>query len=234
MDLIKRDTPRDIKFEIDINPYAAGSVLVKFGNTKVHVTAAVEESVAPWLRGKGQGWVTAEYSMLPMATHDRNRRERKGVSGRSQEIQRLIGRSLRAAVDMKLLGERTITLDCDVLVADGGTRTASISGAYVALSLAIRKLLDGGKIQRDPIVEQIGAISAGVNKDGEVIVDLNYQEDSSCETDMNVVMTRRGNLVEIQGTAEGLPFSRLQLDALVTACERGLEVVFSQQDKILK
>ena len=231
---VKRDTPREIQITPNINPYADGSVLVEFGNTKVHVTASIEESVPGWLRGQEKGWVTAEYSMLPMSTHSRNRRERKGVSGRSQEIQRLIGRSLRAAVDMEKLGERLITVDCDVLVADGGTRTASITGGYVALAMAINKLLFTKSISENPLVKQIAAISVGVNKMGEIISDLNYEEDSSCETDMNVVMTSEGEYVEVQGTAEGHPFSREELDAILAAASKSLKVIFEIQNKVLE
>ena len=233
MSLIERDTPRPIKFTSGINPYALGSVLVEFGNTKVHVTAVLEDSVPPWMRGKGKGWVTAEYAMLPSSTHSRVQRERKGVSGRSQEIQRLIGRSLRSIVDLKLLGERQITVDCDVLVADGGTRTASISGGYVALSLAIKKLMEMGEIQTSPIREGLGAISVGINKKGKIIADLNYEEDSSCETDMNIVMTDNGKFVEVQGTAEGAPFSPEQLNALIECASKALETVFQKQKDIL-
>ena len=211
MSLIKRSTPRKVSFTPNINPYAAGSVIAEFGNTKVHITVTVEESVPPWMRGQNKGWVTGEYNMLPSATHSRNRRERSKVSGRTQEIQRLIGRSLRSIVDLEKLGERSIVVDCDVLVADGGTRTTSISGAYVALSLAIKKLMEEGKITETPIIEQLGAISVGVDTEGKVIADLNYEEDSSCETDMNIVMTREGRFIEIQGTAEGQPFSKEQL-----------------------
>lgn len=233
MSLIKRDTPRKINFTTGINPYAHGSVLVEFGNTKVHVTAVVEENVPGWMRGSNKGWVTAEYAMLPSSTHDRNRRERKGVSGRSQEIQRLIGRSLRAVVDMQKLGERQIIVDCDVLVADGGTRTASISGGFVALSLAVNKLIAGGLITESPISEKLGAISVGINKEGKIIADLNYEEDSSCEADVNVVMTESGKFVEVQGTAEGEPFSREQLDALLECAKTAMLTIFDEQKKAI-
>lgn len=233
MSIIERTTPRKITFTPNINPYAAGSVLAEFGQTKVHITATVEDSIPPWLRGKGQGWVTAEYNMLPGATHTRSRRERSKVGGRTYEIQRLIGRSLRAIVDLEKLGEVSIQVDCDVLVADGGTRTTSISGAYVALSLAIKKLMNEGKIAENPIRTQLGAISVGVNSKGKVIADLNYEEDSSCETDMNIVMTKKGEFIEIQGTAEGRPFSKDHLAGLVEAAEASLKVVFSEQDKAL-
>ncbi|MCB9096035.1 MAG: ribonuclease PH [Halobacteriovoraceae bacterium] len=231
---ILRDTPREINIQTKINPYAAGSVIVSFGNTKVHVTATVEESVPPWMRDSKKGWVTAEYAMLPSSTHTRSRRERKGISGRSQEIQRLIGRSLRAAIDLEKLGERTITIDCDVLVADGGTRTTSISGAYVALALAIRKLQSEGKISKSPLTHQIAAISVGVTRDGAIISDLNYDEDSSCETDMNIVMTKSGEFVEVQGTAEGKPFSREEFNALIECAEKSLKIIFEKQDAALR
>src|SRR5690606_21450182 len=174
MSLIKRDTPRPIKFTTGINPYAAGSVIAEFGNTKVHITANVQESVPSFLKGKGQGWVTAEYAMLPSSTHTRSDRERKGPSGRTQEIQRLIGRSLRSIVDMKKLGERSILIDCDVIVADGGTRTTSISGAYVALEMAVKKLMSSGLLSENPIKDGLAAISIGINNADEVIADLNY------------------------------------------------------------
>ncbi len=225
--------PRPIKFSPSGNPYAAGSIIAEFGNTKVHVTATVEESIPPFLKGKGQGWVTGEYAMLPSATHTRGRRERDGMGGRTQEIQRLIGRSLRTIVDLKKLGERSIIVDCDVLVADGGTRTTSISGAYVALALAVKKLMKDGVLAENPIREQVAALSVGINKDGEVIADLNYEEDSTCETDMNIVMTKGGKFIEIQGTAERDPFSQDELDAILTAAKHALKVVFAEQDKVL-
>lgn len=234
MQKIKRNTPRVVKFTPGINPYALGSTLAEFGNTKIHITATVEESVPPFLRNSGQGWVTAEYSMLPGSTHTRIRRDRKGIGGRAHEIQRLIGRSLRGVVDLEKLGERTITVDCDVLVADGGTRTASISGGFVALKLAIQKLLNEGLIQEDPIIQQIGAISVGINSAGEIIADLNYEEDSSCETDMNIVMTKSGEFIEVQGTAEGRAFSRGEMDGLLTCATESLKVVFEEQDRLFQ
>ncbi|MEC7183371.1 MAG: ribonuclease PH [Bdellovibrionota bacterium] len=233
MSLIERENPREIKFTPRINPYAAGSTLVEFGNTKVQVTASIEESVPPFMRGQERGWITAEYSMLPSSTHTRSRRERSKVSGRTQEIQRLIGRSLRAVVDLESLGERSITIDCDVLIADGGTRTASISGAYVALELACRKLISEGVIEKNPVKKSLAALSVGINGQGKVIADLNYEEDSSCETDMNIVMTQDGEFVEIQGTAEGVPFSKEQLGALVDCAEKALKKVFEEQKRAL-
>ena len=234
MSLIKRDTPRPIKFTPGINPYAAGSVMAEFGNTKVHITANVQESVPPFLKGKGQGWVTAEYAMLPSSTHTRSDRERKGASGRTQEIQRLIGRCLRSIVDMQKLGERSIMIDCDVIVADGGTRTTSISGAYVALEMAVKKLMSAGLLKENPIKDSLQAISIGINKENEVIADLNYEEDSSCGTDMNIVMTGSGKFVEVQGTAEGEPFSMDHLQALLGCAQTALKVVMKAQKETLE
>jgi ribonuclease PH len=234
MSLIKRDTPREIKFTTGINPYAHGSVIAEFGNTKVHITATVEEEVPRWMKGSGKGWVTAEYAMLPGSTHDRIRRETKGPKGRTQEIQRLIGRSLRAVVDFQKLGERQIIVDCDVLVADGGTRTTSISGAFVALEIAIKKLMNDGLLKETPIKERLGALSVGINGEGKIIADLDYEEDSSCEADVNVVMTESGKFVEVQGTAEGEPFSREQLDALLECSKTALRHVFSAQKDAVK
>ena len=229
MSLIKRENPRPIKFTPAINPYAHGSVMAEFGNTKVHITASVQESVPPFLKGKGQGWLTAEYAMLPSSTHTRSDRERKGPSGRTQEIQRLIGRALRSIVDLAKLGERTIMIDCDVIVADGGTRTTSISGAYVALEMAVKKLMKDGLLRENPIREGLAAISIGINKSGEIIADLNYEEDSSCGTDMNIVMTSGGKFVEVQGTAEGAPFSMEELQALLACAQKALNVVMTEQ-----
>ena len=233
MSLISRNTPRKIKFTKNVNHYAYGSVIVEFGNTKVHVTATVEESVPGWMRGSNKGWVTGEYSMLPSSTHTRSRRERSKVGGRTQEIQRLIGRSLRAIVDLEKLGERSIVVDCDVLVADGGTRTASISGAYVALKLAVDKLTGEGKLSADPIKEPIAALSVGISKENKVIADLNYEEDSSCETDMNIVMTKSGKFVELQGTAEGEPFSQDYLMGIIECAQVAIKDVFQAQDEAL-
>lgn len=234
MSLIKRDTPRPIKFTPNINPYAYGSVMAEFGNTKVHVTASVQESVPPFLKGKGQGWMTAEYAMLPSSTHTRSERERKGASGRTQEIQRLIGRSLRSIVDLSKLGERTIMIDCDVIVADGGTRTTSISGAYIALEMAVRRLMKEGLLKQNPIKDGLCAISIGINSKNEVIADLNYEEDSSCETDMNIVMTSSGKFVEVQGTAEKEPFSMEHLNSLLACAQTALKVVIKEQQATLE
>lgn len=233
MSMIKRSTPRIIKFTPNINPYASGSVIAEFGNTKVHITASVEESIPSWMKGSEKGWVTAEYNMLPGSTHTRSRRERSKVGGRTQEIQRLIARSLRSVVDLKVLGERMITVDCDVLVADGGTRTTSISGAFIALRMACEKLVSEGKISKNPIKESLGALSVGMNAEGEVLADLNYEEDSSCEIDMNVVMTESGKFVEVQGTAEGEPFPREVLNSLLECAETAMKVVFEEQNKVL-
>lgn len=234
MSLIKRDTPRPIKFTPHINPYAYGSVMAEFGNTKVHITASVQESVPPFLKGKGQGWLTAEYAMLPSSTHTRSERERKGASGRTQEIQRLIGRALRSVVDMNKLGERTIMVDCDVIVADGGTRTTSISGAYIALEMAVRRLMKEGLLKENPIKDGLCAISIGINSKNEVIADLNYEEDSSCETDMNIVMTSSGKFVEVQGTAEKEPFSMAHLSDLLACAQSALKVVIKEQQATLE
>ena len=234
MSLIKRDTPREIKITKNINPYAYGSVIAEFGNTKVHITATVEADVPRWMKGTGKGWVTAEYSMLPGSTHDRVRRERNQVGGRTQEIQRLIARSLRAVVDMKKLGEMQIILDCDVLVADGGTRTTSISGAFVALEIAIERLIAEGKLTSSPISEKLAALSVGLDKDSMAIADLNYEEDSTCEADVNIVMTESGKFVEVQGTAEGEPFSREQLNAILDCGGIAMKKVFEAQSQALK
>ena len=232
--IIERKFPRNIQYTSNPNPYAKGSVIAECGNTKVYITVTVEEGVPSFLKGKNEGWLTAEYSMLPSATHSRNKRERNGASGRTQEIQRLIGRSLRSVIDFKKLGERTVQIDCDVIVADGGTRTTSISGAYVALSLAMKKLMQEQVLKENPITEQLAAISVGINKNGKAIADLNYEEDSSCETDLNIVMTKKGKFVEIQGTAEGEPFSHDQLMALLECAKSSLEVVFAKQDEAIK
>lgn len=233
MSLIERVDPREIRFTTGINPHHPASVLAEFGKTKVYITAIIERKVPPWMKDQGKGWVTAEYAMLPGSSDTRIRRERKSVSGRTQEIQRLIGRSLRAIVDLEKMGECSILIDCDVLVADGGTRTTSISGAYIALQLAVDYLMREGVIHTNPIIEPLAALSVGINKEGRVIADLNYIEDSSCETDMNIVMTRSGKFVEIQGTAEGEPFSRQQLDALLECAESALKNVFAAQEKVL-
>ena len=210
--------------------HAEGSVLISIGDTKVLCTASIEERVPPHKKGSGEGWVTAEYGMLPRATHTRGDREaaRGKQSGRTQEIQRLIGRSLRCVVDLKKLGERQITIDCDVLQADGGTRCASITGAYVALQDAVNVLLAKGLLKESPIVDSIAAVSVGIGNEGPLL-DLDYPEDSSCETDMNVVMTGAGKFVEIQGTAEGVPFSKTDMEKLVALAEKGIRELIVEQ-----
>ena len=227
---------RDIKITRHFTQHAEGSVLVEFGNTKVICTASVSESVPRFLKGKGQGWVTAEYGMLPRATHTRGDREAaKGKqSGRTQEIQRLIGRSMRSVFDLKLLGERTIHLDCDVLQADGGTRTAAITGAFVAARDAVNQLLEKKLIAQDPIKDHVAAISVGIYQ-GTPVLDLDYAEDSACDTDMNVVMTAQGGIIEVQGTAEGAAFSRKELDQLLNLAESGIkELVKLQKEALAK
>ena len=216
--------------------HAEGSVLIEFGATRVLCTASVEERVPPHKRGSGEGWVTAEYGMLPRATHTRGDREaaRGKQSGRTQEIQRLIGRSMRAVFDLKKLGERTIQLDCDVLQADGGTRTAAITGAFVAAQDAVNGLLAAGKITESPITASVAAISVGIVQ-GKPLLDREYTEDSACDTDMNVVMTGAGHFVEVQGTAEGAAFSRAEMDQLLTLAEKGItELMSLQQQSLLK
>ncbi|MEW6389242.1 MAG: ribonuclease PH [Pseudomonadota bacterium] len=224
------DQMRAVTLETGVNRYAEGSCLISFGHTKVLVTATVEESLPGWLRNKGQGWVTAEYGMLPRATHSRGRREAAAgkQSGRTQEIQRLIGRSLRAIVDLKALGERQITLDCDVVQADGGTRTASITGAWVALRLATKYLLDEGVLKADPIIGQVAAVSCGVFNDTPVL-DLDYEEDSSAEADSNFVLTNAGDIVEIQATGEKRGFTRAEFEALYGLAEKGIGELFALQ-----
>ena len=225
---------REVRITRNFTRHAEGSVLIEMGDTQVLCTASVEESVPGFLRGKGQGWVTAEYGMLPRATHTRSAREAaKGKqSGRTQEIQRLIGRSLRAVTDLKALGERQITLDCDVLQADGGTRCASITGAWLALWDACEQLVANGKLAENPIRDHVAAISVGIFE-GAAVLDLDYPEDSSCDTDMNVVMTGRGGIVEIQGTAEGEPFTRVQMSALVDLAEAGIGELIARQKAVI-
>ncbi len=215
---------RPLTIETGVNRYAEGSVVVKAGHTHVLCTASIEESVPAWLKGKGQGWVTAEYSMLPRSTHTRSKRDREKVSGRTQEIQRLIGRALRSMVDLKALGERSVMIDCDVLQADGGTRTASITGACVALALALSRLRKEGKLATDPWLDTVAAISVGM-RNGEVLVDLDYDEDSTCEVDMNFVMTGKGLFVEVQGTAEKTAFSESDLQAMTAGAKGAIEKI---------
>ena len=224
------DILRAVTMETGVNRYAEGSCLVSFGHTRVLVTCSVDDGVPGWLRGKGQGWVTAEYGMLPRATHTRGRREAATgkQSGRTQEIQRLIGRSLRAVTDLRLLGERQITLDCDVVQADGGTRTAAITGAWVALRLATRYLLEEEVLKADPILDQVAAVSCGVFADTPVL-DLDYEEDSTAEADSNFVLTGKGDIVEIQATGEKRGFTRPEFEALFGLAEKGIAELFAIQ-----
>jgi ribonuclease PH len=225
---------RPVRLTRDFTVHAEGSVLVEFGATRVLCTASVEERVPPFRKGSGEGWVTAEYGMLPRATHTRSDREaaRGKQSGRTQEIQRLIGRSLRAVFDLRLLGERTITLDCDVLQADGGTRTAAITGACVAAHDAVTKLLAAGKLERSPLTGFVAAVSVGI-VDGTPLLDLEYIEDSACDTDMNVVMTGAGHFIEIQGTAEGAAFSRAEMNQLLDLADGGIRSLIAAQKAAL-
>jgi ribonuclease PH len=229
------DQLRPVRITRNFTIHAEGSVLIEFGSTRVLCTASVEEKVPPHKRGSGEGWVTAEYGMLPRATHTRGDREaaRGKQSGRTQEIQRLIGRSLRAVFDLKKLGERTITLDCDVLQADGGTRTAAITGAFVAAQDAVNKLLRDGKLAASPIAGHVAAVSVGI-VEGTELLDLEYVEDVACDTDMNVVMTGAGHYVEVQGTAEGVAFTRKEMDELLRLADKGIAELVALQEKALK
>jgi ribonuclease PH len=228
------DQLRNVRFEPGFSRHAEGSVLVEFGATRLLCTASIEDSVPSFLRGANQGWITAEYGMLPRATHTRTPREAaKGrQSGRTQEIQRLIGRALRATADMKALGERTVTLDCDVLQADGGTRTAAICGAYMALVMAVETLVRDGDLARHPLHGQVAAVSVGIFR-GVAVLDLDYAEDSAAETDMNVVMNDAGAFVEVQGTAEGHAFRRDELDRLLDLAAQGIREIMSVQRQAL-
>ena len=228
------DQLRNVRITRNYTMHAEGSVLIEFGNTKVLCTASVEERVPPHKRGSGEGWLTAEYGMLPRATHTRSDREaaRGKQTGRTQEIQRLIGRSLRAAFDLKLLGERTIQLDCDVIQADGGTRTAAITGAWVAAHDAVTSLLNKGAITQSPIIASVAAISVGI-VDTQPMLDLEYREDVACDTDMNVVMTGAGHFIEVQGTAEGAAFSRKEMDQLLNLAEKGISELIALQNQAL-
>lgn len=219
---------RPVSFEMDTSAYAEGSCIVSFGNTKVLCTASVEDRIPKWLKGGDEGWVTAEYSMLPRATHTRIKRDKAFSGGRSQEISRLIGRSLRACVDMKAIPEKSIIVDCDVLQADGGTRTASITGGFVALARAFEFLKSQGQIEKNPLKFQVAGLSSGfVN--GELLVDLDYEEDSNCDSDVNFVLTSDKALVEVQGTAEGAPFTALQLGELIENTQKASQVLFEAQ-----
>ncbi len=230
------DALRPVTFETGVNRYAEGSCLVSFGHTRVLVTATLEDNIPPFLKGRGQGWVTAEYGMLPRATHTRGRREAAlgKQSGRTQEIQRLIGRSMRAVCDMRALGERQIVLDCDVIQADGGTRTAAITGAWVALRLATRHLMEEGLVERDPVLDQVAAVSCGVFKNVPVL-DLDYEEDSSAEADSNFVLTGAGDIVEIQATGEKRGFTVAEFEALFSLARGGIaQLLELQRDAVAK
>ncbi|MEG7380187.1 ribonuclease PH [Bacillus subtilis] len=231
----QHDELRPITFELDFISHPEGSVLITAGNTKVICNASVEDRVPPFLRGGGKGWITAEYSMLPRATNQRTIRESsKGkITGRTMEIQRLIGRALRAVVDLDKLGERTIWIDCDVIQADGGTRTASITGAFLAMAIAIGKLLKAGTIKANPITDFLAAISVGMDKEQGILLDLNYEEDSSAEVDMNVIMTGGGRFVELQGTGEEATFSREDLNGLLGLAEKGIQELIDKQKEVL-
>jgi len=228
------DQLRSVRIQRDYTRHAEGSVLIEFGDTRVLCTASVEDKVPGFLRGRGQGWVTAEYGMLPRSTNTRTDREaaRGKQSGRTQEIQRLIGRSLRAVTDMEKLGERTVQIDCDVIQADGGTRTAGITGAFVALHDAISVLMRRGLVAESPLRDFVAAVSVGI-VEGAPVLDLDYAEDSACDTDMNVVMTGSGGFVEVQGTAEGAPFSQAQMDALMVLAQRGIVELIAKQKEAL-
>ena len=228
------DEIREITIEVDATKHAEGSCLIKCGATHVLCTASLEERVPPFLKNTGLGWVTAEYGMLPRATHTRMRREAAAgkQSGRTQEIQRLIGRSLRAGIDRSALGERQITVDCDVIQADGGTRTASITGAYVALKLAVARLMEEGLVKQDPVIEGLAAISVGINKETPIL-DLCYLEDSAAEVDANFVMTESGKIIEVQGTAEGAPFSKDELMEMMGLAEKGIGELIELQKEVI-
>ena len=228
------DQLRPVKIELGVNLHAEGSCLIEMGRTRVWITASVDDRVPMHRRGSGHGWITAEYSMLPRATHDRGSREaiQGRIGGRTHEIQRLIGRSLRAAVDMGKIGERTITLDCDVLQADGGTRTASITGAFIAMYVAIKRMKDARMISELPIRQHLAAVSCGV-VDGTAVLDLDYTEDFQASTDLNCVMTEDGRLVELQATAEGAPYSRAELDSMVSLAFKGIKELIVAQKRAL-
>ena len=223
---------RPLEITKNVNLYAEGSCLIKFGNTKVLCTASVEEKVPAWMQGQNRGWITAEYSLLPRATQTRVARETKGVGGRTHEIQRLIGRSLRAAVDLTQMPDICIQIDCDVLQADGGTRTASISGGFVALYMALDNLVKQGRLPRNPVREYVAAVSCGICN-GEAVLDLDYNEDSHAEADTNFVLTESGKIVEVQATAEGAVFSEQQFDELFRLAKSGIHQIIREQKKIL-
>jgi len=223
---------RTVKITPNISEYAEGSALVEFGRTRVLCTASYEAKAPQWLVGSGEGWITAEYGMLPRSTHQRMKRDKTLNGGRTQEISRLIGRSLRAAVDLKLLGEKQITIDCDVINADGGTRTASVTGGFVALALALKKLHGLSEIKNMPLINYVSAISVGL-QDNNILLDLDYDEDSAIGTDMNFVMTDKGHFVEVQGTAEETPFTREQLSAMMDVAQKGCFELFKVQEEIV-
>ena len=228
------DQLRSVKIELGVNVHAEGSCLIEMGRTRVWITASVEDRVPPHRRGSGQGWITAEYSMLPRSTHDRGMREaiQGRIGGRTHEIQRLIGRSLRAAVEMGKIGERTITLDCDVLQADGGTRTASITGAFCALYMAVKRMKDAPMVSEVPVRQYLAAVSCGI-VDGSPCLDLDYTEDFQASTDLNCVMTEDGRLIELQATAEGAPYSRTELDSMVALANNGIKELIVQQKRAI-
>ena len=226
------DQMREVSFVNEFTLHAEGSVLVSFGKTKVICTASVENSLPKWMMGSGAGWVTAEYSMLPRSTHTRMRRDKTSTGGRSVEISRLIASRLRAVVDMQKLGERQITVDCDVIQADGGTRTAAITGGFVALAIACNDLLKKGEIKEIPLKDYLAAVSVGIGKDGPML-DLCYEEDCAIDTDMNFVINGKGNFVEIQGTAEGEAFSRAEMDKMIDFALKGCDNIFTQQEKLI-
>jgi ribonuclease PH len=228
----RSDELRKLKITRNYLKTADGSVLIEFGDTRVLCTATVENSVPPFLKGKGTGWVTAEYAMLPRSSAQRISRERNKVGGRTHEIQRLIGRSLRSVVDMKALGERTVLIDCDVIQADGGTRTASITGAYIAMVDGLRRAKKQGMITTIPVTDYLAAVSVGI-VDGKPALDLCYTEDSAAEVDMNIVMTGKGGIVEVQGTAEGEPFSKAELNKLIALGEKGIKTLIKKQQDLL-
>lgn len=223
---------RVVKITPNVSEYAEGSALVEFGKTKVLCTVSYEAKAPQWLVGSGEGWITAEYGMLPRSTHQRMKRDKAANSGRTQEISRLIGRSLRACLDLKAIGEKQLMIDCDVLTADGGTRTAAVTGAYVAVALAVKKLMAVSEIKKNPLLNYVAAVSVGLSKEGPLL-DLNYDEDSSISTDMNFVMTDSGHFVEVQGTAEDQPFSRQELSTMMDYAELGCRELFKLQEEIV-
>ena len=228
----KLDQLRKISFLPDFISYPEGSVLVTWGETRVLCNLSIQEDVPAWMSGRGRGWMTAEYALLPRSTQTRTPRETRGLKGRTQEIQRLIGRSLRMAVDLEKIGERTLLLDCDVIQADGGTRVASVTGGYVALALGLKPLIQSGEISPDALQPPVAAVSVGIVQ-GHPILDLNYAEDSQAEVDLNLVMTSEGQIIEIQGTAEGKPFSKTELDKMLALAENGIHQIITLQKRLL-